>query len=210
MYNLVLKRGFEEEVRSELLSSLTEAKKRGWRVILLQDSRYKKLDFFDFDIVIDDTSPEKDFANFHNRVYLNIPHGEWVLFLDFDEYFSIDFFDKVPKYVSSKKYTSYDIPRVNVIIPQDKTAEVCKLYGWFKVDVMTKEMGLVKAVNFPDFQSRLHRSGFGKWYGKVHERFIPKNAFAHSKIPFEVGYILHVKTYLKQIEDNRRWETYQK
>jgi len=211
MLYFVLHHGNERNITPELANSLREAVKHGCKLILSQDSRFEPFEEykeFPFEHIVDDTPAAPDFAAFQNAVLKVIPEGEWILWVDFDEYLCNNFFEKVKPYLDSKRAWVYQVTRINIIEPQERVDDLIKEYGWRYVMIDVPEYGKVKAINFPDYQTRLSVAGKGKWYGKVHDRIVVENGFKQKTLPFDGGYILHRKSYEKQITDNALWSTY--
>jgi hypothetical protein len=204
---LVLKHSREESFYPETIKTLDHLRENGWEIVLLQDNRFDIIEGYDFDMVITTSNPQYSFADFHNEALKFAKHGEWLFYLDFDEYLCDNFCERVKKYINRDVHC-YNIARINIIIPQEKTGDVCGMYGWRSFNINIPEEGSVKAINFPDYQTRLVSAGTGKWYGNVHERFVCDNAFKHKTLPFDGGYIIHRKSFEKQITDNALWSTY--
>jgi len=207
---LVVMHGSEPAISKELADVLREAAARGVRLVLAQDDRYAPFEgyeAFGFEEVVY-VKIKPDFAAARNAVLKKVPEGEWTLWLDFDEYLSKGFFDKVASYLDAKRAWLYRLVRINIIEPEEKVEELLARYGWYYQKIDLPECGTVKAINFPDYQTRLVLSGRARWYGKVHEIAVAENKFKEKVLPIGAGYILHRKSYEKQVRDNANWETY--
>lgn len=136
---------------------------------------------------------ERNFSD-HKNIGLKECTGEFVFNIDSDEYPSEVLLQNLKDILLlNPSIELYRVPRINIV--DGMTQELVNRYGW-----RVNEKGWI---NFPDFQSRLHKNEYPriKWDRPLHEHIIGFKV--ESQLPLEEEYCLyHVKSVEKQIKQN--------
>jgi len=136
-----------------------------------------------------------DFSAQKNSVIENAS-GDYIIHYDADEHPNEILLQQIKQILEINEVELLWIPRVNTV--DGITDEHIQKWGW-----QVNEKGWV---NFPDYQSRVFkRSGHIRWQGKVHERIVGAETYAHLP-PNEELSLYHPKTIDKQEQQNEFYE----
>lgn len=156
-----------------------------------------QIKFVDELIIVDDNSSDRTIElaekytkhiykhslnhNFSNQrnFALNKVHNDWVLFVDSDEFISEKLKKEIVDAINSDQYSGYYINRKDYIWGQKIS------YG---------EGGTTKLI-------RLANKNFGKWHGKVHEKWEVKGTVGYLRFPLIHVPHQNVKEFLRDIDD---------
>ena len=136
-----------------------------------------------------------DFASQKNSIIDN-SDGDYIFHIDADEYPHEVLLRDIKQVLEMNEVDLVWVPRVNIV--EGITQEHMKMWGW-----KTTEQGWI---NYPDFQSRVFKNSPEiRWKRKVHEQIDGCKTYAHLP-PHEELSLYHVKTILKQEEQNEMYQ----
>jgi len=138
---------------------------------------------------------EGDFASQKNSIIDNSV-GDYIFHIDADEYPHEVLLRDIKQVLEMNEVDLVWVPRVNTV--EGITQEHMNQWGW-----KTTEQGWI---NYPDFQSRVFKNSPEiRWKRKVHEQIDGCKTYAHLP-PHEELSLYHVKTILKQEEQNEMYQ----
>lgn len=188
----------EEESFSQLISFLIKYKKKQDEIIVINDNttnaQIKKV-FKKVDKVITKTLAN-NFA-IHKNIFFDICKGNYIFNIDADELPSEQLILDIHKILfSNQSVELFKIPRKNFLIECDYTDLLNQKY----------KIGKDNSLNYPDYQGRIYKNIKKlKWSRSVHEVIVGSSKTIFMK-PNSKYFLVHKKTYKKQLENNKRYE----
>ena len=133
-----------------------------------------------------------DFAE-HKNSLRDECKGDYVVYVDADEYFSDPLIDNIHEIVENNPLDLFLVPRKNTV--EGLTDEHVKMWGWRSDDQ--------NRVNWPDFQMRIIANKPNiKWQGRVHERMTGYASLSQFPMDNEDWCLIHPKTIERQEKQN--------